>query len=258
MVISMRACSRCGEEKPPHAFYKQKDAKFGLSPRCKACAKLERAQKYKENPGKANKASAEWRKNNPDKVKEYERKAAKEAAKKKRAKVASRNGKTTRQIWNEENREKVNASQSASQKKRLSTPKGKIENSIRAGMWRGLLAGGKEGKSTFDVLGYTPMQLMAHLEALFTCGMSWENYGRGKGKWSIDHKVPLAAHNYTKVSDPEFKLAWSLSNLQPLWSTENSAKGPRISDKYFNTPANDNEEYKMLASTTSQKSSTTT
>ncbi|QWY83285.1 putative recombination endonuclease VII protein [Rhizobium phage RHph_X2_25] len=240
-----KECSRCREVKPLSDFYKQKGCKFGLSPRCKECAKRERAEKYKESPDKAKAAAAEWRKNNPDKVIEYEQKAAEKRAEAKRQKIASRKGKTAAQVWRDENRDKQRAWSSASQKKRLSTAKGKLEAAMRNGIVRGLVSGGKEGRRTFEILEFTTDELKLHLESLFSEGMSWENYGNGPGKWSIDHVLPLAAHDYETVSDPDFNRAWALSNLQPMWSTENSAKGPRISEKYGNAhllrPANDNE-----------------
>lgn len=234
--VITKACSKCGEEKPLSGFYKQLDCRFGVSPRCKACAKTERAAKYKDTPDKAKQAAAEWRKNNQDKVAEYESKAAQIREEKKKEKIARRGGKTTKQIFQERNREKVNSWNSEAQRKRLSTPKGRLDASFRKRVRDYLLPGGKEGRRTFEILGYTVSNLLEHLESLFQPGMSWENYGRGHGKWNIDHKVPLSAHSYTKVSDPDFIEAWKLSNLQPMWSVENSAKGPRISEKYGNAP----------------------
>jgi hypothetical protein len=78
-------------------------------------------------------------------------------------------------------------------------------------------------RSTFEILGYTLEELMAHLEKQFTEGMSWENYG----EWHVDHKIPMARFNFTSVEDPEFKLCWCLENLQPLWGPDNLSKGAR-------------------------------
>ena len=78
-------------------------------------------------------------------------------------------------------------------------------------------------RSTFNILGYTLEELMKHLEALFTTGMTWDNYG----EWHVDHKIPMAKFNFTSVDDNEFKLCWCLDNLQPLWGPDNLSKGPR-------------------------------
>lgn len=93
-------------------------------------------------------------------------------------------------------------------------------------MWRTLLkrcvrAGYKKNHSTQEELGYSPQVLMDHLEKLFEDGMSWENYGRGG--WSIDHIRPISSFPLdAKASDVN-----ALSNLQPMWLTENISKGAK-------------------------------
>lgn len=60
-----------------------------------------------------------------------------------------------------------------------------------------------------------------HIESLFKDGMSWDNHGRGEGKWNFDHIIPLAS---AKNID-ELKRLMHYKNLQPLWAVENSTKG---------------------------------
>ena len=67
---------------------------------------------------------------------------------------------------------------------------------------------------------------MKHLESKFKEGMSWDNYG--KGGWEIDHIYPLSRFDIKSKEDPNFKKAWALSNLQPLWKQENIRKGNKI------------------------------
>lgn len=62
---------------------------------------------------------------------------------------------------------------------------------------------------------------MEHLQAQFKLGMSWGNYG----EWHIDHLIPISASDFTSYDDASFKKCWALSNLQPLWATENLSKG---------------------------------
>jgi hypothetical protein len=52
--------------------------------------------------------------------------------------------------------------------------------------------------------------------------MSWDNYGIGKRKWSIDHIIIINSFNLTK--EEEKKKAFHYSNIQPLWNELNSAK----------------------------------
>lgn len=65
---------------------------------------------------------------------------------------------------------------------------------------------------------------MRHLERQFVTGMSWKNFGRG---WQIDHIIPISLFSFDGIDCPEFKAAWALTNLRPLWAIENSAKGGR-------------------------------
>jgi hypothetical protein len=72
-------------------------------------------------------------------------------------------------------------------------------------------------------LGCTIAEFKAYIEAKFTEGMSWDNYG----KWHLDHKKPLALFD---LSDREqFLAACHFSNFQPLWATENIAKSAKYS-----------------------------
>lgn len=72
--------------------------------------------------------------------------------------------------------------------------------------------------STEKMLGCNFLQAKAHFESLFTEGMSWDNHG----KWHIDHIRPVSS-----FSDKELHLMNHISNLQPLWSEDNTAKGAK-------------------------------
>jgi hypothetical protein len=72
----------------------------------------------------------------------------------------------------------------------------------------------------FEILGYTPDDLVKHLDSQLNDGMTWQNYG----EWHVDHKLPITSFTFTDMNDPEFKKCWSLENLQPMWGTENIIK----------------------------------
>ena len=76
----------------------------------------------------------------------------------------------------------------------------------------------------FDILGYTPEELINHLEKQFTEGMTWENYG----EFHIDHKLPISSFNIKEIGDEEFMKCWSLDNLQPMWGEENIRKSNKV------------------------------
>ncbi|PDT86538.1 hypothetical protein CO676_02285 [Sinorhizobium sp. BJ1] len=114
-------------------------------------------------------------------------------------------------------------------KKSRSNPKRRLSDAIATGIRRGILLGSKNNR-TFELLGYSPEQLCKHLERLFLPGMTWENYGK-KG-WHVDHVVPLSVFNYETPYDADFKRAWALDNLQPLWEKDNLSKNAKL-DKPF-------------------------
>jgi hypothetical protein len=84
----------------------------------------------------------------------------------------------------------------------------------------------KDGRHWETLVGFTLEQLRAHLASLFLPGMTWENYGR---VWHVDHIIPLSRLNIRTPEDPDFRRGWALSNLQPMFSGENIAKGNRLS-----------------------------
>lgn len=83
---------------------------------------------------------------------------------------------------------------------------------------------GKGGRSWEELVGYTAEQLKSHIERQFTRGMGWHNYGKGAGKWHIDHIVPQSAFDFSSPDDPGFKACWALTNLRPMWGAENISK----------------------------------
>jgi|LakMenE01Jun11ns_1017448.scaffolds.fasta_scaffold9752060_1 hypothetical protein len=80
---------------------------------------------------------------------------------------------------------------------------------------------GVKSAKTLELLGCTVEQLQTFLEAEFTEGMTWENYG----EWHIDHLRPCASFN---LADPEEqKKCFHWTNLQPLWALDNIRKGDK-------------------------------
>ena len=107
--------------------------------------------------------------------------------------------------------------------KRRATPRGRLENTIRSGVHAEIKRGSKCGRKTFDILGYNCQELMVHLERQFARGMNWQNYG----EWHIDHIRPLSSFIYETPDDPDFRKAWGLTNLRPLWAIDNLSKGAK-------------------------------
>lgn len=76
----------------------------------------------------------------------------------------------------------------------------------------------------FDVLQYSPEELINHLEKQFKDDMTWDNYGI----WHVDHKLPITSFDIQEMGDEEFMKCWSLDNLQPMWGEENIRKSNKV------------------------------
>lgn len=77
-------------------------------------------------------------------------------------------------------------------------------------------------KDTVSMVGYTHLDLIRHLESLFTKGMCWDNYG----EWHIDHIYPVSKFIAKGVTDP--RVINALENLQPLWAKDNLSKSNKV------------------------------
>ena len=102
---------------------------------------------------------------------------------------------------------------------RRSGPQDNINARMRAGIHKSL-SKGKGGRSWTELVGYSAADLKLHLELQFENGMSWDNMG----EWHIDHRIPLSAFHFETAESAEFKAAWAITNLQPLWARENIQK----------------------------------
>lgn len=104
--------------------------------------------------------------------------------------------------------------------RRKKDPAWRVSSHMRTLIHRGL-KGRKQGRSWRSFVPYTLDELMRHLERQFHSGMSWENHGSA---WHIDHIVPLNVFSFASADDPEFRAAWALTNLRPLWAFDNLTK----------------------------------
>lgn len=107
--------------------------------------------------------------------------------------------------------------------RRRTNPQYKIGCNLRTYLFQkiGQRKTGPESRFT-ALVGCTVAELCAHLESHFGPEMSWDNYGKGDGKWSIDHTKPVALFDLT---DPEQqKACFHFSNMKPMWWRENLQK----------------------------------
>jgi hypothetical protein len=72
--MQTKTCSKCQEVKPLTDFYNHRPGKFGVSSRCKKCLKKKSKEWRKNNPEKRKEYKAQYDRNNSEKIKEYNKK----------------------------------------------------------------------------------------------------------------------------------------------------------------------------------------
>jgi hypothetical protein len=205
MASTEKACARCKTVKSKAEFKRKKDAADGHHCHCRDCCNAINREHRERNPEMAAAWSRRWAKKNPEKVR----------AKSLRwiEKNPGRQSELSRN-WVERNKERHRENMV----RYMSIPRVRLHRTIRERI-RQMLKGNKS-KKTLEILGYDIATLKGHLERQFSKGMNWSNYG----DWHVDHIVPLSSFNITSEFDPELQAAWALSNLRPLWATENLQK----------------------------------
>lgn len=125
--------------------------------------------------------------------------------------------------WKLRSRERVRLTE---RNRRDTNINARVSSNLRTRIYLALRKNWKAG-STINLLGCSIDSFKIYLESRFEVGMSWENYGKKKDQWSIDHIVPCALFDLSK---PEHqRRAFHFSNLQPLWHVENLSKGTNSS-----------------------------
>jgi hypothetical protein len=128
--------------------------------------------------------------------------------------------------WREKNINKHRENKRNYEKNRKSNdPLYKLISNFRTAIYQVLKENNvKKNGHYFDILKYTPQQLIEHLEKQFSDEMTWDNYGL----WHVDHKHPISLYNIKEIGDDEFLKCWSLDNLQPMWGSENIKKSNKL------------------------------
>ena len=198
-----KRCSKCKENKSLTEFYTLKRStakgnKVYYQPYCKKCL-------YE-----ANKA---WREANRERRNQQQR----EGRARKKAGIKRKPRRT---------HEEAMALQRAYKKKRRKEdPNFKLRDILRSRLHDALKCNSKSAR-TLELLGASIEHLIQHLESQFLPGMSWDNHGKGEGKWQIDHIVPCASFDFTYAEQQQQCFHWT--NLQPLWEKDNRDKSAKV------------------------------
>lgn len=143
----------------------------------------------------------EYRKTNPQAIQKYE---------------SSDKRKNQLKRYYQENKQKINTYK---RKKRKNDIQFHISTNLRARLRSALKNNYRAGSAVKD-LGCSIKELKLHLEKQFKDGMTWENYGSGKHKWSIDHIIALSTVDLTNKEN--FIKVNNYTNLRPLWNKDQS------------------------------------
>lgn len=101
----------------------------------------------------------------------------------------------------------------------------RLKRALRSRLIRTVRSEYKSGSAISD-LGCSVEDLKRHIESKFESSMNWDNWGKGHGKWNIDHIVPL--YRFDLTNRQHFILANYYLNLQPLWFEDNMAKNRKF------------------------------
>jgi len=199
---------------------RQRNAQWLALPENREKARQRNAQWYAlpENKEKARQRNAQWYALPENKEKRRQLDALPENKEKARQQYAQ---------WRAlpENREKKKQRYATDLMYRLNIT---ISTAIRASLHTNNLS--KNNRHWESLVGYTLQELKLHLEQQFDSYMNWENHG---SYWHLDHIIPLASLTFNSVEDENFKLLWSLGNLQPLFGPENLSKKNKILVKFY-------------------------
>lgn len=210
METNSKTCIKCNETKPAEEYYKS----HGNT--CKVCFNKADLLRRKKNADLIKEQHGRWETRNREKSRDAHR----IWSSKNKSKVRE-----YRERWNKKNPEKLKEIHRNGMALRRSLPKGRLRNTSSRSIWTAVRRGTKTTCGWESLVGYSLAQLMCHLEKQFTPEMSWENHG---SYWHVDHKIPVAAFNFERPEDLDFKRCWALENLQPLEKIANIKKGARL------------------------------
>lgn len=224
-------CIKCGIEKDISLFDKRKTSKDGYRNDCKDCFREYRriwsVKNYKKNKEILKEKAKIWRQNNPDKVKEQNRKS-RESIDKEKAKIIMKE-------YRQKNKERILAQRKEYLKNnpdmnhkfnknryKNMTNTQRLKLCMRNTLNKSLKRNGYiKSSKTQEILGCSFDEFKLYLESKFEPWMTWENHGKYNNEynygWDIDHIIPLSSVN----TEEEILKLNHYSNLQPLCSRIN-------------------------------------
>lgn len=201
---------------------------------CKACINKKDQEKYKSSPENRERAIAsakQYRINNPDKVKEQEKKRREDPKYIEELAIKSREY---------HSRPEIKAKRIVKQKQRFAEdPVFRLRHFVSSSI-RDFIKenGGRKNGSILQYLDYTIKELKEHIESLFEPWMNWNNHGMYNSStwddndsstwvWNLDHIKAHCKFKYDSMEHSDFLKCWGLNNLRPYSAKQNIIDGVR-------------------------------
>ena len=231
-----KVCTKCKGKKLVSEFSKDSSKKDGFRPSCKLCDSTQKKLNYTKNKHTILSKNKEWALKNPDKVKSIkERYRKSETFSLWKLENADR-VRDLRRNWRLKNPQKVSESKKRwnhsqtnkeyqkkyKQKRMQEDSLYKLRENISSLIRNSIVLRGyrKNGTKVECILNCSIETFRDHIEAQFTEGMSWDNYG----EWEFDHIIP----NSSGKSEEEIFLLNHYTNFQPLWKLDNIRKSNKL------------------------------
>lgn len=188
-TVEFKCCSTCNNTKKADEFDNDKRKADGLAWECKICRATRYKEQYPQHAEKRRKKSSLYYKNNIKKA-------------------------LACNLRYQNKREKEDILYRLTRRLR-----NRLYYALKRAHW-------KTNVSFNDYVGCSLDELKSHLQAKFTEGMTWKNWGMGEKCWVIDHIYPLSL---AKTEEEMLKLC-HYTNLQPMWFIPNIIKSNKIGE----------------------------
>ena len=120
-------------------------------------------------------------------------------------------------IWRKNNKEQHNANH---KRRRDNNPEARLAKLLRDRIHSCFRGKGKRERHSVEVLGCSWGEFVKWFELHFKEGMTFQNAGKGPGKWHLEHAIPVSwANNEEEI----YKLN-HYTNLKPEWESDNLSK----------------------------------
>ena len=217
----MKECNKCKVEKELSDFDRLSISKDGRRATCKSCMKQYRTENKAVVDAQQKQYAIDNREKRNEKAKlHYQANKEKHAERNRRWRQKNKEKIVEdRRRYNAENKEQRNAHL----KKKREDPCIRLIQNMRSRM-RLILLGESKSAPTTTLLGCSPQEFRNYMEAQFTDGMTWNNYGLHG--WHMDHITPLSIFNMKNPA--EQRIAFHYMNYQPLWALDNIKKGNKV------------------------------